>query len=115
MVYHRSFWNYYVIGGLLKGLVQGRLLRGNSLHAVNQHATDGAIARHYRRPEWRVLVEDLFRIDEFRVTGLKAEVIPIPASTLKEWLEGHLPDGFTRFLTNTLGWGSFLTIRMTKR
>jgi len=114
MVYHRSVWKYYVFDGLLKGLAQGRFLRGRSLHDVNQAATDGAIARYYRKHEWRALSADLFRIDDFRVTGLKVELIPLPAGRLKDMLERALPDALTRFFTNALGWGSFLTIHMTK-
>ena len=115
MVYHRSAWKYYVVDGLLKGVFQGGLLKGQSLHDVNQSATDGAIARYYRMDEWRALAGDIFRIDEFRVTGLKSDVIPIPRSGLKTVIERTLPDGLTRFFTNTLQWGSFLTVHMTKR
>jgi len=115
MVYHRSFWKYYFSGGLLQGLLQGSILRNRSLHRVNQAATDGAIARYYRKDEWRKLTEDLFRIDEFRVTGLKVEMIPIPAGTLKAFLERNLPDRLTRFATNQLEWGTFLTIHMSKK
>jgi ubiquinone/menaquinone biosynthesis C-methylase UbiE len=114
MVYHRSFWKYYVFDGLFKGLAQGTLLKGRSLHDVNQVATDGAIARYYRKHEWRALAGDLFCIDGFRVRGLKVELIPLPAGRLKSTLERALPDGLTRFFTNTLEWGSFLTIHMTK-
>src|SRR5665213_1220725 len=45
MVYHRSWWHFYV-GGLLRGIFRNRL-RGANLHTITQGATDGAIARYY--------------------------------------------------------------------
>ncbi len=115
MVYHRSFWKYYVADGLLKGLMLGNFFRKRSLHGINQAATDGAIARYYRKDEWAALAGDLFRIDEFRVTGLKVEMIPIPAGAVKTFLARMLPDSLTRFATNQLEWGSFLTVHMSKQ
>ena len=115
MVYHRSFWKYYVADGFLKGLINGSLLRNHSLHGVNQAATDGAIARFYRKDEWAALAGDIFRMDEFRVSGLKVEMIPIPAGALKAFLARVVPDSLTRFATNRLEWGSFLTIHMSKK
>lgn len=115
MIYHRSVWSYYVFNGFLKGVVQGRLLKGSSLHDVSQGGTDGAIARYYRKSEWTSLVQDLFKVDAFRVYGLKNDVIPLPAGRIKDGLERAIPNVLTRTFTNTLGWGSFLTVHMTKR
>ena len=115
MVYHRSFWKYYVADGLFKGVLQGSLFKRRSLVEVNQAATDGAIARYYRKDEWKALAGDLFRIDEFRVTGLKNDVILLPRSGLKDAVERAIPDSMTRLMTNTLEWGSFLTVHMTKK
>lgn len=115
MVYHRSLWKYYVFDGFLKGVVQGCILRGRTLHDVNQAATDGAIARYYRPAEWTNLAGDLFKMDAFRITGLKNDVIPLPAGRIKDRIEGAIPDAVTRTFTNSLRWGSFLTIHMTKR
>jgi SAM-dependent methyltransferase len=53
MVYHRNWWNFAVVYGLLKGMGQGQLRKHQSLHGVAQVATDGAIARYYRVNEWR--------------------------------------------------------------
>src|SRR5262249_49176373 len=55
MIYHRSWWNYYVFNGLLKGVMQGSLRKQGGLHRVSQAATDGAIARYYRPQEWVAL------------------------------------------------------------
>ena len=52
MVYHRNWWNYLIVAGLLKGIVQGQLRTLGKLHRVAQGATDGAIARYYTPKEW---------------------------------------------------------------
>ena len=114
MVYHRSAWIYLVCNGFLKGLVQGRMRGGGSLHNVAQAGTDGAIVRYYKPAEWRQLAGDLFRIDAFHVYGLKNDMVPLPPGRLKDRVEAMLPDALTRAFTNTLGWGSFLTVHMTR-
>ncbi len=114
MVYHRSFWKYYVHDGFFKGILQNGFSR-NSFVGANQLSTDGAIARYYTKKEWRALVEDIFDVDGFSVTGLKIELLPLPAGRVKETLAGLIPNAVSRFFTNSLGWGSFLNIRMTKK
>lgn len=64
MVYHRSWWNYFIIYGLLKGIFRGRLRKEGDLHHVAQNATDGAIARFYRRDEWRAVCRDKFEVQQ---------------------------------------------------
>jgi ubiquinone/menaquinone biosynthesis C-methylase UbiE len=115
MVYHRSIWKYYIHDGFFKGLLGGRFFKGASLHDVNQAATDGAIARIFRKKDWGTLSYDLFRVDSYEVSGLKSELFPLPGGKLKSLLQRMVPDSVSRFFTNTLGWGSFLTICMTKR
>jgi SAM-dependent methyltransferase len=116
MVYHRSFWKYYVFDGVFKRMtLRGRGSRSRSLHDANQAATDGALARYYRPVEWRQMVGELFTVDEFRIYGLKNDMIPLPAGRIKSAIEGILPDALTRTFTNRLGWGSFLTVHMTKK
>ena len=115
MVYHRSFWRYYVVDGFIKGILLGDLFRRGSLLSVNQAGTDGAIARYYRPEEWQKLCEGLFHIEEFLVTGQKSDVIPLPAGRLKEKFEKVLPDGLTRTLTDRLKFGSFLIVKMRRR
>jgi 2-polyprenyl-3-methyl-5-hydroxy-6-metoxy-1,4-benzoquinol methylase len=115
MVYHRSPWKYYVFDGILKRALLGGVLRGRTLHEVNQATTDGALARFYKPAEWQELAGDLFTMNEFRIYGLKNDIIPLPPGGLKDRIEAMLPDRLTRTFTNTLGWGSFLTIRMTKK
>src|SRR5205085_1215277 len=60
MVYHRSPWTYYVLNGLLGGLLRGHLLRTRSLHRAVQLQTDGALARYYSMREWRALAAPYF-------------------------------------------------------
>ena len=115
MVYHRSFWKYYVFDGFFKGILGGQFFRGNSLNAVSQSATDGAIARYYRIEEWQKLVDDLFVVDGTSIYGLKNDILPIPAGRLKDFLQKIIPNSMSRFLTNKLGWGSFLSVRMTRK
>jgi SAM-dependent methyltransferase len=115
MVYHRSVYKYYVFDGFLKGVLGGRVMRGKSVHDVSQSGTDGAIARYYRPKEWTALAGDLFNIDTYRFYGLKNDMVPLPAGRLKDGIERLMPDGVTRFFTNTLGWGSFLTVHMTRK
>lgn len=115
MVYHRSIWKYYVFDGFLKRVQQGRAFFSRTLHEVNQAATDGALARAYRPAEWQQLAGDLFTMDEFRFYGLKNDMIPLPAGRMKDRIEAVLPDALTRTFTNTLGWGAFLTVHMTRK
>lgn len=115
MVYHRSFWKYYVFDGLLKGLAQGLLFRRGSLVGVSQAQADGAIARFYRPKEWEALCGDLFRIEAVEVGGLKSDVLPLPPGYLKHALLRYVPDSLSRFFTNRLRWGYFLMVEMTKR
>jgi ubiquinone/menaquinone biosynthesis C-methylase UbiE len=113
MVYHRTFWEYYVQGTMLS-LLSGRVLSPAALHASIQRRTDGAIARYYRRTEWKRLVFDLFAIEDVRIYGKKTELVPLPAGRVKDFLVGTIPNSCSRFLTNTCRWGSFLVTKLRK-
>jgi len=113
MVYHRSWWYFYVCG-YLRRLFQNRLGMRGGLHRVTQNATDGAIARFYTEREWRELVSDFFQIREIGIFGLKAEILPLPHGRLKDVLEAGIPDTLGRLLTNRLRMGSFLVATMRK-
>lgn len=115
MVYHRSVWNYYLIGGLIHGVLRGGLFRTKSLHKTVQSQTDGAIARYYSVPEWRTLVAEYFDVDTIQVYGSKLELLPIPAGKLKRLAGEVIPLGVARFITNTCGWGSFLVSSLSAR
>ncbi len=113
MVYHRTIWEYYVQGAML-ALLSGQIFKPAALHSNIQRRTDGAMARYYKRAEWEQLVSDLFSVTDTRIYGKKTELVPIPAGKLKDQLVGAIPNGFSRFLTNTCGWGSFLVSRLRK-
>jgi ubiquinone/menaquinone biosynthesis C-methylase UbiE len=115
MVYHRSFWRYYVCNGFLKSLQLGTLWKKRPVYEVNQRATDGALARYFRKGEWDELVGDLFTVERYRVRGAKLELIPLPAGRFKEFAASMLPEAIARLFTNTLQWGSFLILRMRRK
>lgn len=114
MVYHRNWWNYLVVSGALKGLVQGQLKDLGNLHRIAQAATDGAIARYYRPVEWREAVDGLFEVERIRICGLKSDVIPLPPGKLKAKVERITPNICTRAMTNGMRMGSFLVAEMRK-
>ncbi len=114
MVYHRSLWNYYVVGGIFHGILGGDLLRTGSLHNVVQRHTDGAIARYYSISEWRRLVSAHFRVERILVFGDKPEIVPLPAGKAKRAVMALIPDVLSRFLTNQCKMGSFLVSILEK-
>ncbi len=115
MVYHRNWWNFYVVAGALKGVLQGQMKDKGGLHGVAQGATDGALARYYKSQEWKDVVKDMFTIEQIRICGLKNDVIPLPPGRAKIYAERLVPSSITRLLTNTLQMGSFLVARMQKQ
>lgn len=114
MVYHRSFWKYYVEGGLVRGLLQGKLFQHSSIDEIVQEASDGAIARYYTPKEWLKLCCGLFQVEDFLVFGQKTDLILLPPGPVKNVLARLLPDSFARLFINQLRFGSFLVVRMKK-
>lgn len=114
MVYHRNWWNFVVVAGFLKGVVQAQYRKLNSIHQLAQAATDGAIARYYTPAEWTALVSDQFRVERVRIYGVKSEAIPLPPGRFKRLLERVVPDRVTRFATNRLKIGTFLVADMVR-
>ena len=104
MVYHRSAWNYYVVGGLIHAILRGRLFKTGSLHKTVQLQTDGAIARYYSASEWRALAEEFFRVDSVCVFGSKAELLSLPGGKFKQILTGILPAPLGRFSSIPAAW-----------
>jgi 2-polyprenyl-3-methyl-5-hydroxy-6-metoxy-1,4-benzoquinol methylase len=113
MVYHRTFWEYYVQGALLAAL-SGQAFKPAAVHESIQRRTDGAMARYYKPSEWRELVSDLFLVKGIRIYGKKTELVPIPAGKIKDLVVAAMPNSFSRFLTNNCRWGSFLVSRLVK-
>jgi 2-polyprenyl-3-methyl-5-hydroxy-6-metoxy-1,4-benzoquinol methylase len=114
MVYHRTLWEYYVQGAILAAL-SGQIFKPAAVHSSIQRRTDGAMARYYTSSEWRGTVSDLFEVKQISIYGKKTELVPLPAGRLKDALVGLLPNPFSRFLTNSCGWGSFLVSKLVKR
>jgi ubiquinone/menaquinone biosynthesis C-methylase UbiE len=114
MVYHRSFFYYYIFNGIFRGLIRGGLLKAGSLHKLVQLHTDGAIARFYTVREWRSLIEKYFMLDNLRIKGQKSELFPLPASHFKDTLMNLTPNALCRFVLNTLRQGSFLITTVTR-
>jgi ubiquinone/menaquinone biosynthesis C-methylase UbiE len=114
MVYHRNFWNYYVVSGFFRGVLGGQLFKAKSLNALLQQQTDGALARHYTEQEWSDLVSDLFTVEYSRVYGMKVELLPLPRGRVKSALEHVIPDGLSRLLTNRAKLGTFLVTSLAK-
>lgn len=115
MVYHRNYWNYYIMGGLFRGILQGDLLRTKSLHKTVQRYTDGAIARFYTISEWESLVSDIFLVERIAIFGSKAEIIPLPAGRVKKFIMEVIPNNLSRFFTNKMEMGSFLVSVLKKK
>jgi ubiquinone/menaquinone biosynthesis C-methylase UbiE len=115
MVYHRNSVRYWIVGGLVEGVLKGKLLR-MSLEEVNKSFTDGYIARHltsrdagrrfsaFSRVETRVMDQgDEIALPGYRFLSrsLLNRIIPRPAKV-----------GFD--VTLQALWGWFLFIEATK-
>lgn len=114
MVYFRSFWIYYMVGGFFHGILMGDLLKTRSLHDTVQRWTDGAMARFYSVKEWTNLVGDLFRVSDVGVFGSKAEIVPLPGGKVKNVVMSLFPDSLSRFVSNTCRQGMFLVSTLHK-
>lgn len=111
MVYHRSFWWWYVVNGLIRGVLLGDLLRTRSLHQTVQRSMDGALARFYRPQEWREMAPASIPVVRIEIYGAKAEMVPLPASRLKAAVLQRIPDRASRAFLHTLRQGYFLVAR----
>lgn len=114
MVYHRSFWNQYIRGGLYYGILRGGFFRGRTIHDLIQETTDGALARYYTIPEWNSLVSDLFCVERTTIIGHKTQLIPLPYGPIKEFAGRLIPDSHGRALTNTRFMGYMLVAEMER-
>jgi 2-polyprenyl-3-methyl-5-hydroxy-6-metoxy-1,4-benzoquinol methylase len=115
MVYHRGWWNYYTVGGLAHGIIRGGFLRHGSLARTVQAATDGALARYYSMRSWVALVGKLFSVKSVSVSGNKADLFPIPAGRIKDFVMRFTPDIVARFFLSELRMGSFLISSLLKK
>lgn len=114
MVYHRSFWNYYFMHGLIRGVILGDLLKTRSLYKTVQKHTDGAIARYYTPSEWSSIASRYFAVNKIQIFGSKAELVPLPGGSVKNLIMQSIPNKVSRFFTNQVGLGSFLVSTLKK-
>jgi SAM-dependent methyltransferase len=115
MVYHRNFWNYYVVSGLFRGILGGGFRHTRSLNDLLQRQTDGALARHYTEDEWKELIGDLLTVEWSRIYGMKVELLPIPGGKFKSAVAQVIPDSLGRLLTNDAKLGTFLVTSLAKK
>ncbi len=114
MVYHRGWWNYYVVGAIGYGVGRGGFLKTGSLARSIQINTDGALARYYTSASWSRLVEPYLKVESIKIMGQKTDLFPMPYGSLKNLAMRATPTGLTRFLTNRLGMGGFLISALRK-
>jgi hypothetical protein len=76
MVYHRSFWNTFNLGGLFHGVLKGQLFKGRSLHEIIQDSTDGTLARYYTIPEWHEALGPDLTVQSTKVFGSRSQSCP---------------------------------------
>jgi ubiquinone/menaquinone biosynthesis C-methylase UbiE len=114
MVYHRNVWNYLIVSGLVHGIIQGGLLQTRSLHKTRQLWMDGALARFYSSLEWRMLTSRFFTVEDIKVFGSKAELVPLPRGRVKNGILAVFPDSLGRLITNRWKFGTFLVSTLKK-
>lgn len=115
MVYHKNSVRYWVVGGLVEGVLKGKLLK-MSLDEVNKTFTDGYIARHLTSRDARRMFA-AFSSVETRVMDQGDEVaLPGYAFLSRVLLNKVIPRpakvGFD--VTLQALWGWFLFIEATK-
>ena len=114
MVYHRGWWNYYLIHGLIRGIFCGKFLRYKALSSIVQAYTDGAIARYYSKKSWAEAVKNYFDVRSIEISGNDSEIVPIPNCRLKKFLLKMIPDCIKKLFLVNFCMGSFLISRMVK-
>jgi ubiquinone/menaquinone biosynthesis C-methylase UbiE len=115
MVYHRSFFYFYIFTALFRGLLVGGFLKTHSLHKLVQWHTDGALARYYRPNEWIPLIKSHgFALESSCIKGQKSELFPLPPSRFKDTLMKATPNAISRFVLNVCRQGSFLISSLRK-
>ena len=114
MVYHRR--SIEAFGKLVRGLLTGKLLRGMSVEDVLSHYSDGYLARHFTRRDFRELLERVgFRGIATRVLGQRIEMLPFPGrsplAAMKQRLLRAVPDTVATRVLSRVGWFLFATAR----
>jgi len=107
MVYHRRSLTYWAQFMLMRGVLQGWLLR-EPPEAVASRWSDGAVARHFTRGEVRALLAPAFADVRTEVFGQMGESVPLPAAWRRH-VAPLLPEAPRRALLRRVGWLLFAT------
>jgi hypothetical protein len=75
---------------------------------------DGALARFYSISEWRTLTSRFFSVEDIKVFGSKAELVPLPKGRVKSGILTVFPDSLSRLITNRCKFGTFLVSTLKK-
>lgn len=109
MVYHRSsitFWINYV---LIRGVLQGGLLRESPDELANRWS-DGVIARHYTRQSLAAALAPWFDDMHTSVMGQIGEAVPLPAGARRR-VAPLVPLRFRESILRRWGWFLFASAR----
>jgi ubiquinone/menaquinone biosynthesis C-methylase UbiE len=109
MVYHRSSITYWVNYVLIRGVLQGGLLRERPDELANRWS-DGVIARHYTRQGLERELAPWFERVETRVTGQIGEAVPLPAGA-RRVVAPLVPLDVRKALVRRFGWFLVATAR----
>jgi len=110
MVYHKNSFRYWVLGGLLEGIIKGKLFR-MSLDDVNKSFTDGYIARHLTRKE-AIKVFSLFSNIEISVLDQGDHFLPLGKlyRVLERITPSRILSWFDLQLMKRFGWFLFISV-----
>jgi SAM-dependent methyltransferase len=111
MVYHRSSISYWVQYQLIRGILQGRLLRESPAEIANRYS-DGVVARHFTRREVERLLALSFTDVATSVMGQMGEAIPLPRGPRAK-VAPLVPVALRQALLRRWGWFLFVSARRT--
>jgi hypothetical protein len=109
MVYHRNSMTFWVNYVLIRGVLQGGLLR-QSPDELAHRWSDGVLARHYTRETLRRALAPWFEDVRTEVMGQIGEAVPLPAR-LRRHVAPLVPLVLRRALLRRWGWFLFATAR----
>jgi ubiquinone/menaquinone biosynthesis C-methylase UbiE len=112
MVYYKPSIVYYIHCGLVRGILLGQLA-SRALQEIYTAASDGFYARVFTKKELHTLLATHYSQIKLSVVGLKAELLPIPASRLKESILDLIPDWLASAILGL--WGSMIVIAAQKK
>ena len=108
MVYHKNSLRYFIKGGLIEGILKGKIF-SMSLYEVNMRFTDGAIATHYSSKEAKKLFHRFKNIKISIMDEEKEAYIPFFGKYLRK-LFPSLMQMIDKYLLRRYGWFIFIDI-----